>query len=136
MTILGPLIKWPIIDRFGSLRCLWKCLDKILQYIILELSKTTSLVAKSVTKKTFEVFFNSIQASQKLLYSLCISKYMKMINITWIYGPRTTTFAHKVYISTTLVTQSFDFKITYFRCLHLRQELLLFRYKLLNKTRY
>ena len=85
------------------------------------------------TKKTFELFFTSIHASQKFLYSLCFSIYMKMVNITWFYGPRTTTFAHKVFISTTFITQSFDFKITYFHCWHSRQKLLLFRCKLLNK---
>ena len=45
--------KWPIMDRFHILRYLWKCLDKMLQSIILEFSKTASLVAKNVTKKTF-----------------------------------------------------------------------------------
>ena len=33
-------IKWPIMDGFQILRGLWKCLDKMLQYIILELSKS------------------------------------------------------------------------------------------------
>ena len=47
---------------------------------------------------------------------------MKMVNSTWFYGPGTTTFAHKVFISTTFVTQSFDLKMTYFRCQHLRQK--------------
>ena len=59
-------------------------------------SATDSLVAKNITKKTFEVFFSSIHASQKLLYSLCFSTYMKMVNSTWFYGPGTTTFTHKV----------------------------------------
>ena len=94
--------------------CLWKRLDKTLQSIILEFSKTASLVPKNVTKKTFEIFFNSIYASLKLLYSLCFSTYMKMVNSIWFYGPGTTTFAHKVFISTTFVTQSFDLKMTYF----------------------
>ena len=44
-------MKWPIMDGFQILRCLWKCLDKTLQSIILEFSKTASLVAKTVTKK-------------------------------------------------------------------------------------
>ena len=38
-------IKWPIMDGFQILRCLWKGLDKRLQSIILEFSKTASLVA-------------------------------------------------------------------------------------------
>ena len=49
-------IKWPIMDRFQILRCLWKRLDKTLQSIPLEFSKTVSLVAKNVTKKSFEIF--------------------------------------------------------------------------------
>ena len=32
-------IKWPIMDRFQILRCLWKCLAKTLQSIVLEFSK-------------------------------------------------------------------------------------------------
>merc|ERR1711895_277820 len=56
-----------------------------------------------------------IHASRKLLYSLCFLTYMKMVNTTWFYGPRTTTFAHKVFISITFVKQSFDLKMTYFR---------------------
>merc|ERR1712112_591724 len=56
-----------------------------------------------------------IHASRKLLYSLRFLTYMKMVNSTWFYGPRTTTFALKVFISTTFVTQSFDLKMTYFR---------------------
>ena len=43
-------IKRPIIDGFQNLRCLWKRLDKTLQSIILEFSKTASLVAKNVPK--------------------------------------------------------------------------------------
>ena len=46
-------IKWPIMDGFQILRCLWKCLDKMLQPFLLEFSKTGSLVAKNVTKKNF-----------------------------------------------------------------------------------
>ena len=38
------------MDGFQILRCLWKRLDKMLQSIILEFSKTASLVAKNVTK--------------------------------------------------------------------------------------
>merc|ERR1711867_31253 len=106
----------------------------MLQSIILEFSKTASLVAKNVTKKTFEIFFSSIHASLKLIYSHCFLTYMKMVNSTWFFGPGTTTFAHKVFISTTFVTQSFDLKMTYFCCWHSRQKLLLFRCKLLNKT--
>ena len=60
-------------------------------------------------------FFSSIHASLKLLYSLCFLTYMKMVNSTWFYGPGTTTFAHKVFILTTFVTQSFDLKMTYFQ---------------------
>merc|ERR1712101_30823 len=111
-------IKWPILEKFQILRCLWKRLDKMLQPIILEFSKTASLVAKNVTKKTFEIFFSSIHASLKLLYSLCFLTYMKMVNSTWFFGLGTTTFAHKVFISTTFVTQSFNLKITYFCCWH------------------
>ena len=125
-------IKWPIMDRFQILRCLWKRLDKMLQSIISEFSKTASLVAKNVTKKTFEPFFSSIHASLKLLYSLYFSTYMKMVNSIWFYRPGTTTFAHKVFISTTFVTQSFDLKMTYFR--HSRRKSALFRCNLLNKT--
>ena len=124
------------MDGFQILRCLWKRLDKMLQSIILEFSKTASLVAKNVTKKTFEIFFSSIHASLKLLYSLCFLTYMKMVNSTWFFGPGTTTFAHKVFILTTFVTQSFDLKMTYFRHRHSRRKLALFRCKLLNKTQY
>merc|ERR1712237_262917 len=127
-------IKWPIMDGFQILRCLWKCLDKTLQSIILEFSKTSSLVAKNETKKTFKVFFSSIHASLKLLYSLCFLTYMKMVNSTWFYGPGTTNFAHKVFISTTFVTQSFYLKITYFHHRHSRRKSALFRCNLLNKT--
>ena len=49
-------IKWPILDGFQILICLQKCLDKTLQYIILEFSKTASLVAKNVTIKTYQFF--------------------------------------------------------------------------------
>ena len=78
--------------------------------------------------KKLEIFFSSIHTSLKLLYSLCFSIYMKMVNSTWFYGPGTTTFAHKVFISTTFIhkilisttflTQSFNFKMTYFRRRH------------------
>ena len=119
---------------FQILRCLWKCLHKTLQSIILEFSKTASLVAKNVNKKTFEIFFSSIHASLKLLYSLCFLTYMKMVNSTWFYGPGTTTFAHKVFISTTFVTQSFDLKMTYFHHRHSLRKSALFRCNLLNKT--
>ena len=37
VRFLLPLIKRPIMDGFQSLRCLWKCLDKTLQSIILKL---------------------------------------------------------------------------------------------------
>ena len=37
---LESAIKWPIMDGFQILRCLWKCLDKTLQSIILEFLKT------------------------------------------------------------------------------------------------
>ena len=82
------------------------------------------------------IFFSSIHASLKLLYSLCFLTYMKMVNSTWFFGPGTTTFAHKVFILTTFVTQSFDLKMTYFRHRHSRRKLALFRCKLLNKTLY
>jgi len=85
----------------------------------------------SLVKSCF--FFSSIHASPKSLYSLCFSTYMKTVNITWFYGPGATTFAHKVLISTTFVTQSFDFKMTYFRRRHSRRKSLLFKCKLLNK---
>ena len=49
-------IKWPIMDGFQILRCLWKRLDKMLQSIILEFSKTASLVAKNVNKKLLRFF--------------------------------------------------------------------------------
>ena len=53
LPLLTLPIKWPIMDGFQILRCLWKRLDKMLQSIILEFSKTASLVAKNVTKKNF-----------------------------------------------------------------------------------
>ena len=90
----------------------------MLQSIILEFSKTASQVAKNVTKKNFWDFFSSIHASLKLLYSLCFLTYMKMVNITWFYGPGPTTFAHKVYNSTTFLPQSFELKMTYFQRWH------------------
>jgi len=46
-------IKWPIMDGFQILRCLWKRLDKMLQSMALEFSKNASLVAKNVTKNKF-----------------------------------------------------------------------------------
>ena len=46
-------IKWPIMDGFQILRCLWKRLNKMLQSIILEFSKTASLVAINVNKQNF-----------------------------------------------------------------------------------
>ena len=49
-------IKWPIMDGFQILRCLQKRLDKMLQSIILEFSKTASLVAKNVNKKLLRFF--------------------------------------------------------------------------------
>ena len=76
----------------------------------------------------------SIHASLKLLYSLCFLTYMKMVNSTWFFGPGTTTFAHKVFILTTFVTQSFDLKMTYFRHRHSRRKSALFRCNLLSKT--
>ena len=45
------------------------------------------MVVKNGTKKTFEVFFSSKHASRKLLYSLCLSTYMKMVSIILYYGP-------------------------------------------------
>ena len=42
------------MDGFQILRCLWKRLDKMRQSIILEFSKTASLVAKNGTKKLFK----------------------------------------------------------------------------------
>ena len=48
---------------------------------------TTFIVVKKGTKKTFEVFFGSKHASQKLLYSLHFSTYMKMVNRILFYGP-------------------------------------------------
>merc|ERR1712030_22014 len=53
-----------------------------------------------------------------------------MVNSTWFYGPGTTTFTHKVFISTTFVTQSFDLKMTYFRHRHSRRKSALFKSKL------
>ena len=49
-------IKWAIMDGFQILRCLWNHLDKMLQSIILEFSKTASLVAKNVNKKLLRFF--------------------------------------------------------------------------------
>merc|ERR1711867_248963 len=57
-----------------------------------------------------------------------------MVNSTWFNGLGTTTFAHKVFISTTFVTQCFDLKMTYFRHRYSRRKSALFRYNLLNKT--
>ena len=79
---------------------------------------TTSMVVKNRTKKTFEIFFSSIHASRKLLYSLHFSTYMKMVNSTHFYRSGTTTFTHKVLISTTFVKQSFDLKMTCFHHWH------------------
>ena len=135
--LIESAIKWPIMDGFQILRCLWKRLNKTLQTIILEFSKPASLVTKNVTKENFwDFFFSSIHASLKFIYSLCFLTYMKMVDSTWFYGLGTTTFAHKDFISKTFVTQSFDFKMTYFRRRHSRQKLLLFRCKWLNKTQY
>ena len=41
------------MDGLQILRCRWKRHDKTIQSIILEFSKTVSLAAKNVTKKTF-----------------------------------------------------------------------------------
>ena len=116
-------IKWPIMNRFQILRCLWKHLDKTLQSIIFEFKKTTSLVAKNVTKKNFWDFSSSIYTSLKLLYSLCFSTYIKIVHSTWFYGPSTTTLTHKIFIWTMFVTQSFGLKITYFGYLHSKQKM-------------
>ena len=72
------------------------------------------MVVKNWTKKTFEIFFSSMHASQKLLYSLRYSTYMKIVNSTWFYGSATITFTQKIFIWTTFVTQSFDLKMTIF----------------------
>ena len=104
------MTNWQISDCKVSMEVSWQNAS----IYHLEFSKTAYLVAKNVTKKTFEIFFSSLHASLKLLYSLCFLTYMKMVNSTWFYGPGTTTFAHKVFISTTFVTQSFDLKMTYF----------------------
>ena len=39
-------IKWPIMNGFQIFRCLWKRLDKTLQFIILELTKTKKQTQK------------------------------------------------------------------------------------------
>ena len=44
------------MNRFLILRCLWKHLDKTLQSIIFEFLKTSSLVAKNITKKLSQPF--------------------------------------------------------------------------------
>ena len=127
-------IKSELIDGFWCSRCLNDRIDLPELIGSLASGANTSLVAKNETKKTFDLFFTSIHASRKLLYSLCFSKYMKIINSTLFYGPRTTTFEHRVFISTTFITQSFVFKMTYFHCQYLRRKSLLFRCELLNKT--
>ena len=126
-----------IMDRFWCSRCLNDRIEVPKMMGSFPGGSTTPLEVKSGTKQTWwkvGFFFSSIHASWKLLYSHYFSSYMKMVNSTWFYGPGSTTFAHKVLISTTFVTQSFDLKMTYFCCWHSPWILLLFRCKLLNKT--
>ena len=118
------------MDEFFSSRCLNYCINVPNKIGSFSRGATTSMVVKMELKKTFEIFFSSIHASQKLLYSLHFSTYKKMVNSTRFYGPSTTTFAHKVLISTTFVTKSFDFKMTYFLCWYSKHKLLIFRCKL------
>ena len=93
---------------------------------------TTSIVVKMELKK-LEIFFSSIHASRKLLYSLCFSTYMKMVNSTWFYGPGATTFAHKV---GGLALKISKFQNDLFLSLALRAKIATFQYKLLNKTQW
>ena len=44
------VIKRPIMDGFQSLRCLWKRLDKTLQYIMLKFVKSKNLTKKRPCK--------------------------------------------------------------------------------------
>ena len=79
-----PLIKRPIMDRFQSLRCLWKCLDKTLQslrclwkhlnktiqYIMLKFLKSNNFTKKihcKTFKKTF-IKFMKADPPQKLTF--------------------------------------------------------------------
>ena len=60
VTFLLPLIKWPIMDGFQSLRCQWKGLDKALQYIMLKFLKSKNLTKKR-PYKVFENHFCQLQ---------------------------------------------------------------------------
>ena len=58
-----PFLKWPNIDGFQILRCLWKCLDETLQSIMLKFSYTKKLSKKDplkVLKITFTNFRRNI----------------------------------------------------------------------------
>ena len=60
VTSLLPLIKRPIMDGFQSLRCLWKRLDKKIQYIMFEFLKSQNLT-KKILFKVFENHFCQLQ---------------------------------------------------------------------------
>ena len=62
-----PLIKLPIMDGFQSLRCLWKRLDKMVQYIMLKFVKSQNLFEKrpcNFLKITFANFICNFALSR------------------------------------------------------------------------
>ena len=133
LIFLKTAIRWPIMNWFWSSRCLNYCINVPDKIWLFSSGATTSMVVK-IELNFFLIFFCSIHASWKLLYSLCFSRYISIINNTWFYGHGTTTFAQIFFIQISFVTQSFDLKMTYFRRWLSRQKLLLFKCKLLNKT--
>ena len=96
LNFFQTTIKCSIMDGFWSSRCLNYCIDVPDKIVSFSSGATTSMVVKNGTKKNFWGFSSSTHDSWKLLYSLCFSSYIKMVNSKWFHEPRAATFAHKV----------------------------------------
>ena len=75
-----PLIKWPIMGGFQSLGCLWKCLDKTFQYIMLKFLKSHHL-SKQDPVKFLKITFTNFRRNFALSFCYPLIKQKKIIYI-------------------------------------------------------
>ena len=126
LIFLKTAIRWPIMNWFWSSRCLNYCINVPDKIWLFSSGATTSMVVK-IELNFFWYFFCSIHASWKLLYSLCFSRYISIINNTWFYGHGTTTFAQIFFYSNKFCDTKFWFENDLFLSLALATKIATFQ---------
>ena len=79
LNFLKTTIKWPIMDRFWSSRCLNYHIDVPDKIGLFSSGATTSMVVKNWTKKTFEIFL-----LQYMPYRICSTAFISQHIWKWL----------------------------------------------------